>query len=61
MPLFSDDAVIQARMQENMSTLDDKLRELETKMRAHPNNNDPSYLNMVKERGQLLEKFSQRA
>ena len=60
-PLFSDDAVIQARMQENMSTLDDKLRELETKMRAHPNNNDPSYLNMVKERGQLLEKFSQRA
>jgi hypothetical protein len=59
-PLFSDDAVVEARMKESRATLDDKLREVEGRMNAYAGGtNEPAYLNMVRERSDLLTKLTQ--
>jgi hypothetical protein len=58
-PLFADDKIIENRMSQNTATLNDTLMELENKMYSYDGGtNDPMYLNMVKQRAELLEKLS---
>lgn len=58
-PLFADDQIIEARMSQNTSTITDQLAELEARMYSFDgNSNDPQYLSMVKQRGEMLAKIS---
>lgn len=58
-PLFADDKIIEARMTQNTATIQDNLRDLESKMYSWDGStNDPSYMNMVKQRGEMLEKIT---
>jgi hypothetical protein len=58
-PLFEDDKIIEGRMQQNHATLSDQLADLESKMYSWDGStNDHQYINMVKQRTELLTKIT---
>lgn len=58
-PLISNDTLIEARQQESYATVVDQLNELDAKMYAFEGSTqEPAYQNMVKQRGDLLQKVA---
>ena len=58
-PLISDDEIIRGTMSESYATVNDQLVELEQKMNDWTGNvNDPYYLGLTTQRGELLKKIS---
>jgi len=58
-PLISDDEIIRGTMSESYATVNDQLVEVEQKMNDWTGNvNDPYYLGLTTQRGELLKKIS---
>jgi len=60
-PLLEDDVIIEAKQKQNYATISDTLKELDDRMYSYTGNtNDPAYRNMIKERGELLQKIARK-